>query len=105
VNTRAANFAATVLAELQIGIKALEAGGPTSFEAPYETWSWEIVVLPAEEQFTSTSQLKKVEVVIRHSESGIVHRLGQLMAAPEPIADDEGWFTSADQYPFPVERP
>jgi len=87
LNTRASNFAATILAELQIGIRPLESAGPETFAIPYEGWSWEVVAGPADEQFASASQLKRVEVIVRHAGSGLVHRLAQLVNPPE-VADD-----------------
>ena len=92
LNTRAANFSATVLAELQIGIRPIVTAGPEPFEVPYEGWSWEIAVSTADEGFTSTSQLRRVEVIIRHAESALVHRLAQLINAPEQEMDESDLF-------------
>src|SRR5258708_5437317 len=40
-NTHAADFAVTVLSELQLGTKTLSTMGPQAFNKPDDDWSWE----------------------------------------------------------------
>jgi type II secretory pathway pseudopilin PulG len=78
-NTHAADLAVSVLSELQLGIKTLAAGGPQPFEAPLEGWTWEAVATPVQSDFDEDKRFTKIEVIIRHSESALVHRLSQVL--------------------------
>ena len=46
LNTHAGNLAATVLAEIQLGIRSTAAGGEQPFLAPFDKWTAELVVSP-----------------------------------------------------------
>jgi len=83
LNTHAANLTISVLSELQMGIKSMAVNGPQLFEAPFEKWSWEVVALPVE---PDKAKFEKVEVVIRHTEAPLVHRLGQVIQRDENSA-------------------
>lgn len=83
--THAANLATTVLSEVQMGVRSLSSGGPEPFLPPFEKWTWEIVLGPAEEKFSAVTALQRVEVVIRHKESTTAYRRAQFL----PPREDE----------------
>ncbi|MFM8469252.1 MAG: hypothetical protein ACKODH_04685 [Limisphaerales bacterium] len=85
-NTHAANLAATVLAEIQQGIRPLTEAGEQPFAAPFEQWTAELAVSPTETETGGTSGLLRVEVIIRHKESTIVRRLAQIIRPPDAPA-------------------
>ncbi|HMJ65045.1 MAG TPA: hypothetical protein VK615_06815 [Candidatus Binatia bacterium] len=77
MSAHAANLAATVISELQMGVRSLADTGPEAFGPPFDGWVWEIVAAPwgADE----TKALTQVEVVVRHEPTGFVHRLAQVI--------------------------
>lgn len=89
LNTHATNLAASLLAEMELGIRSTEANGPQPFSAPYENWTWEAFITGSETETGESSGLSRVEVVIRHKTSPIVRRLAQVIhldraAKPRP---------------------
>lgn len=85
-HTHAANLAATVLAEIQLGIRTTSESGEQPFAAPFEQWTSELIVTPTETESGEASGLLRVEVVIRHQESSLVRRLAQIIRVPESAA-------------------
>src|SRR5437867_870969 len=83
LNAHAANLAVSVLSEMQMGTKDFGKNGPQKFEAPFEGWTWEALAVADEQSAKETGLTRKVEVVIRHQESGIVHRLCQIIRLQE----------------------
>jgi type II secretory pathway pseudopilin PulG len=79
LNTHAGNLAATVLAEIQLGIRSPAAGGEQPFLAPFDKWTAELVVSPTETETGAASGLLRVEVIIRHQEAQLVRRLSQVV--------------------------
>jgi len=79
LNTHAGNLAATVLAEIQLGIRSTAAGGEQPFLAPFDKWTAELVVSPTETETGAASGLLRVEVIIRHQEAQLVRRLSQVV--------------------------
>jgi len=79
LNTHALNLAASVLAEVQMGVLPADANGPVEFDLPFENWTWEIQSESVQGEIGDTNPLTRVEVVIRHIEKPIVHRLTQIM--------------------------
>lgn len=94
LNTHAANLAASVLAELQLGIRSAGGTGPQMLEAPYQDWTWEASIAPAETETGEGGGLSRVEVVIRHKEKPVVRRLAQVLslggAARSPLGEPGG---------------
>ena len=86
LNTHAANLAATVLAEIQLGIRPLSEAGEQPFLAPFDQWTAELAVAPTETETGEASGLLRVEVIIRHKESTIVRRLAQIIRPPDLAA-------------------
>jgi type II secretory pathway pseudopilin PulG len=82
LNTHAANLAATVLAEIQLGIRPTSEAGEQPFTAPFDQWTSELLVTPTETETGAASGLLRVEVIIRHKESALVRRLAQVIRAP-----------------------
>lgn len=85
-NTHAANLAATVLAEIQLGIRSTAEAGEQPFTAPFEQWTAELVVTPTETEAGEASGLLRVEVIIRHQESALVRRLAQVIRVSDTAA-------------------
>ncbi len=80
LNMHAANLAASVLAEMQLGLR-MPGNGPQAFEAPFDHWSWELRTAPvnADAEAGSTAALTLVEAVVRHDDPVLVHRFAQVI--------------------------
>lgn len=76
----ASNLANSVMAELQLGIRAPGNSGAQPFEAPFDQWTWELAVTSSETETGESSDLTHAEVIIRHKEFPTVRRLAQLIA-------------------------
>ena len=79
LSTQSLNLAASVLAEVQLGIRSATGDAAKPLEAPFQDWTWELAVSPAENGPELVNGLTKVEVVIRNTKSPQVQRLAQLM--------------------------
>lgn len=78
LNTHAGNLAVSVLAELQLGIRSTDSG-PETFPAPFEHWSWELQISPMESELGQGTTLSLAEVIVRHDDPPVVHRLAQVL--------------------------
>ena len=74
---QASNLAASILAELQLGIRPLATSARAQLEAPYADWSLELAVTPAESGAGEPTGAAQVEVILRHQHEPIVQRLAQ----------------------------
>ena len=76
---QASNLAATVHAELDLGLRTTESLGPEPFEPPFDQWTWQLIPAGAEQNATGgePSDLSAIEVVIRNTNSAGVYRLAQ----------------------------
>jgi hypothetical protein len=91
LNTHAASLAVSVLSELQIGIRSIAVTGPQSFEEPFQDWTWELVSGEAGIDRKESSQIKSVEIVIRHEEPPVTYRLSEMIQIPDTaVADSAG---------------
>ena len=79
LNAHAVNLAASVIAEIQMGLRTLESVGPEPFESPFDHWSWQLVLEPTETEAGEASDLTRVEVIVRHDQPPLVHRLTQVL--------------------------
>ena len=50
---QAANLAATVHAELDLGLRTTESLGPEPFEPPFDQWTWQLIPAAAEQNASS----------------------------------------------------
>jgi type II secretory pathway pseudopilin PulG len=82
--THALDLAASVLAELELGIRAPQNSGPEPFEAPFETWTWQIESTPSTFGTGDLSPLAQVTVIIRHTASSTVQRLTGILPPSDP---------------------
>jgi hypothetical protein len=74
----AANLAATVHAELDLGLRTTEALGPEPFEKPFDSWTWQLVPTAVEDKTSGDAGgLTAIEVEIRNTNSQAVYRLAQ----------------------------
>jgi hypothetical protein len=80
-NAHAADFAISVLSELQMGITSLGVSGPQPFVPPEEGWTWEIAAAPIESGAEESSPFQRIEVIIRHDDPPLVYRLNQVLRA------------------------
>jgi len=88
LNAHAADLAVSVMSELQIGSKLISEDGPEAFEAPFEAWTWEAQAeVTTDQKVRDTGRTKKVEVIIRHEDPPVVHRLCQVIRLPEKEED------------------
>jgi hypothetical protein len=79
MDSAAADLAITIMSEVEIGTILMVNAGPTDFEMiGYEGWTWEVVFNPLPNHVELT-QLLECEVVIRHEEDDIVHRMSQVL--------------------------
>jgi len=76
---QASNLAATVHAELDLGLRTTESLGPEPFEPPFDQWTWQLIPAAAADQNATgeASDLSAIEVVIRSTNSAGVYRLAQ----------------------------
>ena len=79
LNAHAVNLAISVISEIQIGVRTLESVGPEPFETPFDHWTWQLVLAPTETEAGEASNLTRVEVIVRHDEPPLVHRLTQVL--------------------------
>lgn len=87
---QALNLAASTLAEIQLGIRPATSQGPQPFPAPDDAWALEVLTTPLEQDAAAgPSGLVRAEVVIRHLESPVVQRLGEIVRA-QPQAATNG---------------
>ena len=88
LNAHAADLAVSVLSELQMGSKVISREGPEAFDAPFEGWTWQAQAeVTTDEKVRDTGRTKKVEVIIRHDDPPVVHRLCQVIRLPEKEED------------------
>jgi hypothetical protein len=79
LSAHAVNLAVSVISEIQMGLRTLESVGPEPFESPFDHWTWQLVLAPTETEAGETSDLTRVEVIVRHDEPPLVHRLTQVL--------------------------
>ncbi len=84
-NTHAANLAGTVLAEVQLGIRAPVPAGEQPLSEPFEKWTAELLATPAETEAGQASGQLRVEVIVRHRDTALVRRLVQVIS-PRAVA-------------------
>jgi type II secretory pathway pseudopilin PulG len=78
-STQALNMAASVLAEVQLGIRPSVSDGARPFEEPWQDWTWETSLTPMESATGGLTGSSMLEVIVRHQKSSAVQRLAQLM--------------------------
>lgn len=79
LNLHAVNLAASVLSEIQMGFRSVESVGPESFDSPFDHWTWQLILAPTETEAGEPSDLTRVEVIVRHDDPALVHRLTQVL--------------------------
>jgi hypothetical protein len=79
LSSQAMNLAASVMAEIQLGIRPAAADSPRPLEAPLQDWIWEATMTPTETSTGEATGLSRVEVVIRNQKSTVVQRLSQIV--------------------------
>ncbi len=88
LGTHAVNLASSVMAEIQLGIRAPGGEGRRPFDAPFQDWTWEASLLPVENATGTTAGSMRVEVVVRHMTAPVVQRLAQVIRIGRSAAAD-----------------
>ena len=76
LGVHADNLAASVVAELETGLRSPGVLGPAPFDAPFTNWTWQIIP-PGGDTPGSPH-----EIVIRHTDPELVRRLAQVILTP-----------------------
>lgn len=77
---QALNLAVSTLSEIQLGIRPAASRGQQPFPTPLDAWTDEVVASPIESPGAAgASGLVRIEVIIRHRESSVVQRLGEVV--------------------------
>ncbi len=76
---QALNLAASVLAEVQLGILPANSDSSRPFEPPFADWTWESVTTPTDDAGGTPTDLTRIEVIVRHQKSPTVQRLAQVV--------------------------
>jgi len=84
LDNRAADLAATVLSQIQMGDLAPVDDGPNEFAEPLEDWTWQIVTTDLREPIEGAA-VKRVEIIITNTAENYTHQLALLLAS-----EDEG---------------
>ena len=79
LGSQALNLAASVVAEVQLGIRPANSDSARPLEPPFEDWTWETALTPTETVGGGLTGLTRLEVVIRHQKSATVQRLAQVV--------------------------
>lgn len=80
LSAHALDLGVTVLSELQMGVRAADVSGtPQVFDPPFESWTWEVLLTPMDDEVGQQSSLTRTEVVIRHKDPPVVQRLSQVL--------------------------
>ncbi len=96
--THALDLAASVISEIQMGLRASQAAGPESFEAPFDQWTWEIEVGPYTFGTENAPGLQLVTVIVRGETPPTVQRLTTILlpqGEPGPLGDEFGGWDGA----------
>ena len=86
LNAHAVNLAVSVLSEIQMGLRTVESVGPESFVSPFDHWTWALALSSAEDEAGEVSGLTRVEVIVRHDDPPLVHRLTQLLKLEKKLS-------------------
>lgn len=82
----AANLAASVMAEVQLGIRPMQNSGREPLPEPFQDWTAQVESAPYTFGWEDVAGLSLVTVVVRHEESDTSSRLCALVPA-EPIRE------------------
>jgi len=95
LNIHARNLAATVLAEMQMGIRTVESSGPNAVDPPFDLWVWQAAVGPVPDAVGGLNTLQKVEIVARHKFEPVVFRVTQFLPPVIQVSPPAGTATEA----------
>lgn len=76
LGAHADNLAASVVAELEVGLRSAAVLGPAPFQPPFTNWTWQIV--PPSGDTPGTPH----EIIVRHADPEVVRRLAQVIQTP-----------------------
>lgn len=78
----ASDLAITVLSGVQLGTRPAASGGPAAFNAPFQDFTWQLVVSSVSND--ETNGVRRVEVTIKHKTSPLSYRLAQWLNLSRP---------------------
>ncbi len=99
LNTHAANLAATIFAELELGQRAADSSGEQTLEKPFDTWTYEVARVTSETETVeadASGGLTQLEVILRHKDPDLVHRQMQWLKLPAAKSPSEPSALTAD---------
>lgn len=86
----ALDLAASVLAEIEIGLRTPVAAGPEPFEAPFEGWTCQIEAAAMSFGIGDASPQPQVTVIVRSPNQSTVQRLTALFPTSNPLPSTTG---------------
>jgi hypothetical protein len=99
----ATNLAASVLAEVQLGIRPLQNSGREPLPEPFADWTAQVESTPYTFGWEDVGGLSLVTVVVRHEGSGTSGRLCALVSA-EPLREPAAPVEPEDDYGYAAAR-
>lgn len=94
LTAQALNHAASVLAEIQLGIRPAGSEGAHPLDPPFEDWTCETTVTATETEGSGLTNLRKLEVIVRHQKSSTVQRLAQFVRLNQDASTNAADFQS-----------
>jgi type II secretory pathway pseudopilin PulG len=89
LQNHAINLAITVLSEMQMQIRPVATAPPEAFPPPFQDWTCQVDIAETQSTLESPTSLRPVEIIIRHTQENVVHRLTQLLPAPDTSAETD----------------
>lgn len=90
----ALDLAASLLAEVEMGLRPRQPAGPEPFEPPFESWTWQIEASPHSFGDGERQPLHRVSVVVRNPNSTAVQRLAAIVSETTSAPNDPDGFPS-----------
>jgi hypothetical protein len=88
LENHAMDLAITLVSEMQMHARPVEAVAERAFEAPFEDWNY-TVELHAIDSDVLVESLNTAEVVVRHTREGVVVRLYQVVRMGDALSEEE----------------
>lgn len=88
MENHAMDLAITLLSEMQMHARPVEAVSERDFEAPFQDWKYTIELHPIESD-VMVETLNTAEVVVRHKREGVVVRLYQMVRMGDALSEEQ----------------
>lgn len=83
LTTHAGNLAVSVMSEIQLGIRGITESGAVPLAPPFDRWTAQVMQTPAESETGEPSGAVLIEVILRHQDPPMTHRLAQVIRPSE----------------------